>query len=575
MGRGLTALWVAAIALGLLASAAWASPVFSKLPAEMVEARYSPAAGLLPNGKVLVAGGYDVAATPKFRKGAELFNPATGTFEKTAEMTVERDEMASVALPGGKVLIAGGYDDAGGKGHPLKSAEVFNPQTGTFEPLAAEMTVERDGPAATLLSSGKVLIVGGDEIVGNELKSAELYNPATQTFEKVAGEMVTARYEPAAVTLPSGKVLVAGGYNHTVKPSAYLATAELFNPETGTFEPLEGATHELVERRDEVGAVLLPSGRALIAGGYNGLAQLKSLELFNPATNTFELAPTQLAEPRTGPGLVQFADGRLFAVGGYNSTGTYLRTAEESQPLSVTNAASGVGVGAATLNGVVQPEGASIAYFQYGTTSGYGASTPRQSLGFSLLPQAVSAVVGGLTSAMTYHFRIVDEQFGITYGADQTFTTGSAPVTPPVPPVVALMPPVVSYPSQSHSRWRRGNNLAKLTKTRPPVGTVFAFSLNEPATVGFAFTQPVSGRKVGGRCVAQTKANRRKRSCKRAVTRAAMSFSGHQGLNKVAFQGRVSGSKTLGLGTYTLVITATNIAGQRSSPKQLTFTIVK
>jgi hypothetical protein len=245
-----------------------------------------------------------------------------------------------------------------------------------------------------------------------------------------------------------------------------------------------------------------------------------------------------------------------------------------SQPLSATNAASGVGAGAAMLNGVVQPEGTSIAYFQYGTSAGYGASTPRQSLGSSLLPQPVSALLGGLTPATTYHFRIVDEQFGIIYGADQTFTTGSVPVIPPTPPIVAPTPPVVSYASPSYSRWRRGNHLAPITKARPPVGTVFSFTLNEQATVSLAFTQQVGGRKVGGKCVTQTKANQRKRSCKRSVTRAAMSFNGHQGLNKVAFQGRVSRSRTLGLGTYTLVITAINAAGQRSSPKQLTFTIV-
>jgi hypothetical protein len=539
----------------------------------MFEGRYAPAAALLPNGKVLIAGGYDVAATPKDQKGAELFNPATGTFEKAPAMTVERAEAASVVLAGGKVLIAGGYDEAGGKGHPLKTAELFNPQTGMFEALAAELTVERDGPAGALLGNGKVLIVGGDDKESSELKSAELYNPATQTFEKVAGEMATGRYEPAAVTLPSGKVLVAGGYNKPVKPSSYLATAELFNPETGTFEPLEGAAHEMVERRDEVGAVLLPSGKALIAGGYNGVAQLKSLELFNPATNTFELAPTQMAEPRTGLGLVQFADGRLFAVGGSNNSGTYLKTAEESQPLSATNAASGVGVGAATLNGVVQPEGASIAYFQYGTSTGYGASTARQSLGSSLVPQAVSASVGGLTPATTYHFRIVDEQVGILYGADRTFTT--AAIAPVTPQIVAPTPPVVSYASQSYSRWRRANSLAKITRARPPVGTVFSFTLNEQASVSFLFTQQVGGRRVGGKCVGQTKSNRRRPACKRTVTRAAMSFNGHQGRDNVAFQGRVSRSKTLGLGTYTLIITATNTAGQRSSPKQLRFTIVK
>lgn len=54
-----------------------------------------------------------------------------------------------------------------------------------------------------------------------------------------------------------------------------------------------------------------------------------------------------------------------------------------------------------------------------------------------------------------------------------------------------------------------------------------------------------------------------------------MTFTAHAGANKVAFQGRISPSKKLPPGTYTLIITAANAAGQRSSPESLSFTIVK
>jgi hypothetical protein len=107
------------------------------------------------------------------------------------------------------------------------------------------------------------------------------------------------------------------------------------------------------------------------------------------------------------------------------------------------------------------------------------------------------------------------------------------------------------------------------------VGTTFSFTLNEQASVSFAFTQQVGGRKVNGRCVAQTKANRRRHACRRLLTRGTLSFTGHTGRNKLSFQGRVSRSKRLKPGTYTLIITATNTVAQRSIPKQLTFTIVR
>jgi hypothetical protein len=75
--------------------------------------------------------------------------------------------------------------------------------------------------------------------------------------------------------------------------------------------------------------------------------------------------------------------------------------------------------------------------------------------------------------------------------------------------------------------------------------------------------------------VAQTNRNKHKPKCKRIVTVATLNFTGHAGANTVRFQGRISSHQKLRPGRYTLVITATNSAGQRSSPHSLTFTIVK
>ena len=162
---------------------------------------------------------------------------------------------------------------------------------------------------------------------------------------------------------------------------------------------------------------------------------------------------------------------------------------------------------------------------------------------------------------------------GLTTQAGETNIALSAAT----PSVVAAPPvPTVANAAQSNSTWSEGNKLATLSrKKKPPVGTTFSFILNEQARVSFAFSQQVGGRKVKGKCVAQTKKNRRKPSCKRTVTRGTLSFTGHGGTNKVSFQGRISASKKLPLGRYKLVIFATNAAGQRSSPKSLSFTIVK
>jgi hypothetical protein len=136
--------------------------------------------------------------------------------------------------------------------------------------------------------------------------------------------------------------------------------------------------------------------------------------------------------------------------------------------------------------------------------------------------------------------------------------------------------PTIGNVKQSHSRWTEGSKLATYSRKKDsPVGTTFSFVLNEQAAVSLAFTQQVGGRKVHGRCVAETRKNRPEPGCRRALTRGTLSFPGHGGLNKVAFQGRISHLKRLPLGAYTLLITARNSGGQLSNTRSLSFTIVR
>jgi Concanavalin A-like lectin/glucanases superfamily len=141
--------------------------------------------------------------------------------------------------------------------------------------------------------------------------------------------------------------------------------------------------------------------------------------------------------------------------------------------------------------------------------------------------------------------------------------------------ITVTAPPILRNLTQSRRRWREGSKLARSTrKSRLSIGTVFSFTLNEPAKMSFAFTQPSGGRRVKGRCVGRSPENRRKPNCKWATTRGVLSFTGHAGLNKVSFQGRISHRQKLKPGSYTLMLTATGTYG-RSAPKTLSFTIVK
>lgn len=244
---------------------------------------------------------------------------------------------------------------------------------------------------------------------------------------------------------------------------------------------------------------------------------------------------------------------------------------ELSAPIVTVGTTSAVAESTATVAGNVNPSGfATTARIEYGTTTAYGNATNLQSMGAGSTAAQLSAALTGLTAGTTYHFRIVaGNRDGTTAGPDATFaTTKTSPVPAPSAPVLSAL-------KQSAGKWREGSSLPRAASRRkPPVGTTFSFTLNEAATVQFAFTQRASGRKVGHKCLAQTRANRHKHSCSRTVTAATLVVAAHAGANTLRFQGRVSGSKKLKPGVYTLLVTATGPGGKSSAPQRLTFTIV-
>ena len=101
-------------------------------------------------------------------------------------------------------------------------------------------------------------------------------------------------------------------------------------------------------------------------------------------------------------------------------------------PDASTEAASAIAQTVATLSGNLDPYGQSSSYyFQYGTTTAYGAQTLSQAAGAGRKPVRVSANVIGLSLATTYHYRLVASacsgcRWGTSYGADHTFTTTAA-----------------------------------------------------------------------------------------------------------------------------------------------------
>jgi len=287
----------------VLATAAQAGDVFISTGSLGAD-RNSPTATLLPNGKVLVAGG--AQQSPDFAEqslaSVELYDPATGTWSwsPTRNLATAREGHTATLLPNGKVLVVGGYDDYVFFPYVLASAELYDPATGTWSP-SGNLGTARYSHTATLLPSGKVLVAGG-AVAGISLSSAELYDPATGTWTNT-GSLGTVRAGHTATLLPNGKVLVTAGDDLTKK------SAELYDPATGNWSP----TSSLAQPRSGHTATLLPNGKVLIVGfGTNG-----STELYNPATGTWSPSGS-LGTARHSHTATLLSNGKVLVAGGSN-----------------------------------------------------------------------------------------------------------------------------------------------------------------------------------------------------------------------------------------------------------------
>jgi RTX calcium-binding nonapeptide repeat (4 copies)/Kelch motif len=312
------------LAFGLAPQASAAGPGFFSPTGSMAVERVGAVAAPLPDGRVLIAGGYHDAVS-----NAEIFDPAAGSFAPTDSMPVPRAGAVAAPLPDGRVLIAGGYGRS--------SAEVFDPDTGTFSSAGiGSMSVPRAEAAAAPLPDGRVLIAGGccSSELPYWLSSAEVFDPATNTFSSAGiGSMSRERAGAVAAPLPDGRVLVAGGNDtafdeNSVPPAGTLSSAEVFDPATNTFSSA-GIGSMSAARYDAVAAPL-PDGRVLVAGGIANdfvlyRCYLSSAEVFDPTTNTFSSAGIgSMSRPRADAAAAPLPDGVLIA-GGYYAVAGFSR----------------------------------------------------------------------------------------------------------------------------------------------------------------------------------------------------------------------------------------------------------
>ncbi|WNG57899.1 hypothetical protein F0U59_26455 [Archangium gephyra] len=251
----------------------------------------------LLDGRVLIVGGITTGfqQTPT----AELYSPTTGQFSSAGTLTYSRYWHTATRLADGRVLVVGGSSAA--------SAEIFNPVTGTWA-LAGTPLENRSSHTATLLPDGRVLVTGG-----GFSRTCELYDPTTGTWSYTYS-LLYQRSSHTATLLPNGRVLVVGG-NIEGRNYDTNVQAEIFNPATTTWS----LTGQPGEGRQKHRAYLLPSGKVLVAGGEFNRVNVRSSELYDPATGSFSTRASMLTGDSFGGAVNRL--GQVLIAGG-ETTGT-------------------------------------------------------------------------------------------------------------------------------------------------------------------------------------------------------------------------------------------------------------
>ena len=233
----------------------------------MTEPRLGHTMTVLSTGDVLVTGGTGTSGVPsrgsqtvRPTATAELFHPGTGRWTKVGSMRIPRFEHTASLLPDGRVLIAGGIGMRRGTVVPVASAEVFDPVTRAFG-QTGNMATARADHAAVTLEDGRVLVVGGDN-GSAALATAEIFDPARGRWSR-ATPLARPRRGLAATLLEDGTVLVTGGESLVEGTRTSLSAAERYDPQGDDW----ASAGSMSCPRSEHGAALLSDGSVIVAGG--------------------------------------------------------------------------------------------------------------------------------------------------------------------------------------------------------------------------------------------------------------------------------------------------------------------
>src|SRR6266567_2466395 len=240
---------------------------------------------------------------------------ASGSWITVGSMAGTRGNASATVLPNGKVLVAGGiHSDPDSRDLTLYS-EVYDPSTQTWS-QSGNLNVPRyfGENALVVLANGKALLPGGSDLNNNPYATTELYDPSTGTWSNAAPMPYKTSLAHSLTLLQNGKVLLAGGRNY----DGFLATAAIYDPSTNTWT----STPQMLESRAYHTAALLSDGKVIVVGGNDGVSVLNTTELYDPVSNSWSMG-SNLQQARQFHAMVELPDNTLLAIGGYQQSGNY------------------------------------------------------------------------------------------------------------------------------------------------------------------------------------------------------------------------------------------------------------
>jgi hypothetical protein len=551
------------------------------------------------DGSVFVAGGNKDATLSGIRQ-THVFDPASNTWTRTADMAYARWYPSVTGLRNGEMLITEGGPDTpevrqrDGSIRALDNASLNLPlypwldvapdgrafysgpdQTmraldtdgrGAWQAYAQRDTINRDYGGHAMFDVGKILVAGGG---GSSADARVIDLNGAKPAVYATAPMQYGRRQNNLTLLADGTALATGGNSSSaalVDMDHGVYAAELWNPATGTWKTLAA---QQVTRQYHSTALLLPDGRVLSSGG----------GICGTCDNVGYLAKN--AEVFTPPYLYdKDGSGRLAARPAVTAAPA---TVDYAAPFDVTtpDAASIVKVGLLRLGAVTHSVDMDQRYVPLSFSPGAGVLNVTGPANPNIAPPGVYMLflvnhegVPSVAKMVT----VLDPGIGVLAASASAAAAPPAAPPPARPPAAApasqppdTTKPVLSALSLAPSRFaaaRKGASV--ITQGRSTV----TYALSEPAAVTFSVERASTGRRAGGRCVDAKRSQRGTSRCTRYRTLTArFTQRASTGTSSFGFSGRLR-NRTLAAGRYRLEAIATDAAANRSRPQRSRFEIL-